>query len=121
LYGSSLALSGVGASLQGLPGLRLVQVDAKGTASGALDDLEPDVVVFDLATARPDVVELWTRGRPALPIGVDLLKHEMVVFSGETSRASTADDLLRVIESRMGPGATRPRAEPRCSRPRRKA
>jgi hypothetical protein len=105
LYGNSLALSGVGASLEGQPGLRLVRVDAKDASAGALGDLDPDVVVFDLATARPDVVELWRRDRPILPIGVDLLKHQVVVFSGKSTRALTTDDLLRVIESRMGPKA----------------
>ena len=107
LYGNSLALSGVGASLEAHPGLRLVRVDAKGASAEALGDLEPDVVVFDLATARPDVVELWTRDRPVLPIGVDLLKHQVVVFSGESARAATTDDLLRIIEGRMGPKAKR--------------
>jgi len=121
LYGNSLALSGVGASLEGRPGLRLVRVDPKEAPAETLGGLEPDVVVFDLATARPDVAELWTRGRPVLPIGVDLLKHQMVVFSGETSRALTTDDLLRVIGSRMGPSVTKPRAEPGRSRPRRRA
>jgi len=106
LYGNSLALSGVGASLEAHPGLRLVRVDAKGASAEALGDLEPDVVVFDLATARPDVVELWSRDRPVLPIGVDLLKHQVVVFSGTCSSARTADDLVRVIESQMGPRAT---------------
>jgi hypothetical protein len=102
LYGNSLALSGVGASLEAQPGLRLVRVDAKDASAEALRDLEPDVVVFDLATARPDVVELWRRDRPVLPVGVDLLRHQVVVFSGEPARALTTDELVRVIESRVG-------------------
>jgi len=109
LYGNSLALSGVGASLEAHPGLHLVRVDATDGSAGALHQLEPDVVVFDLATARPDVVELWKRDRPILPIGVDLLRHRVVVFSGESSRALTTDDLVRVIESRIGPKAKRRR------------
>jgi hypothetical protein len=109
LYGNSLALSGVGASLEAHPGLRLVRVDGKVTSAEALGELDADVVVFDLATARPDVVELWKRDRPVLPIGVDLLKRQVVVFSGESSHALTTDDLLRVIESRMGPKAKRRR------------
>lgn len=121
LYGNSLALSGVGASLEGHPGLGVVRVDASETSAEALGGLAPDVVVFDVATARPDVVELWQRDRPVLAIGVDLLKHQVVVFSGETSRASTTDDLLRVIESRMGPRATSAPGGPGRARPRRRA
>lgn len=121
LYGSSLALSGVGASLEGHPGLRLVRVAGKDASAEALGDLDPDVVVFDLATARPDVVELWRRDRPILPIGVDLLKQQVVVFSGESSRALTTGDLLRVIESRMGLRAASAPGGPGRARPRRRA
>jgi hypothetical protein len=110
LYGNSLALSGVGASLEGQPGLELVRVDAGRASAETLHEIHPDVVVFDLATAQPDVVALWRRDPPVLPIGVDLLKQQAVVFSGEPSRALTTDDLLRVIETRMGPRAGRERS-----------
>ena len=103
LYGNSLALSGVGASLEGHPSLDLVRVEAGEASAETLHEIPADVVVFDLATARPDVVRLWKRDRPVLPIGVDLLKQQAVVFSGESARALTTDDLLRVIDSRMGP------------------
>lgn len=109
LYGNSLALTGVGASLEGHPGLRLVRVDPREARAEALAGLEADVVVFDLATARPDVVELWSRDRQVLTLGIDLLQHRVVVFSGQTSRVLTTDDLLRVIEGRMGPKAKRRR------------
>jgi hypothetical protein len=102
LYGNSLALSGVGASLEGHPGLDLVRVEAGEAAAETLHEIRADVVVFDLATAKPDVVQLWRRDRPVLPIGVDLLKHQVVVFSGKASRALTTDDLVRVIEGGMG-------------------
>ena len=111
LYGNSLALSGVGASLEAHPGLHVVRVDATDRSAEALHELEPDVVVFDLATAQPDVVALWRRDPPVLPIGVDLLKHQVVVFSGKPSRALTTDDLLRVIESRRGRSAKRAKRE----------
>jgi hypothetical protein len=102
LYGNSLAVSGVGASLEGHPGLQLERVDASHASAEALGELEPDVVVFDLATAQPDVVALWQRHPRVLPIGVDLLTHRAVVFSSQSERVLTTDDLLRVIEGRMG-------------------
>ncbi len=110
LYGNSLALSGVGASLEGHPGLDLVRVDATQASAETLHRLQPDVVVFDLATAQPDVVQLWRQHPPVLPIGVDLLKHQVVVFSGKPSRALTTDDLVRVIEGRMERNARRARS-----------
>ena len=121
LYGNSLALSGVGASLEAHPGLHLVRVDAADASGEALRRIEPDVVVFDLATAQPDVVALWRRHPHVLPIGVDLLKHQAVVFSRQSARVLTTDDLLRVIEGRMGPGTTTAPANPGRPRPRRRA
>jgi hypothetical protein len=109
LLGNSLALSGVGASLENRPGLRVVQVDAAGASAEALTRLEPDVAVFDLATTQPDVVELWRHNPGVLPVGVDLLDHRAVVFSRESSSVLTTDDLLRVIEGRKGPRTPRSR------------
>ena len=109
LLGNSLALSGVGASLETRPGLRVVQVDAAGASAEALTMLEPDVAVFDLATNQPDVVDLWRRHPGVLPVGVDLLSHQAVVFSRESSSVLTTDDLLRVIEGRKGPRTPRSR------------
>jgi hypothetical protein len=102
LYGNSLALSGVGASLEGHPGVELVRVEAADASAETLHELKPDVVVFDMATVQPDVVALWKRDPPVLPIGVDLLKQQVVVFSGKPSRALTTGDLLRVIEGSAG-------------------
>jgi hypothetical protein len=110
LYGNSLALSGVGASLEGHPGLDLVRVDATKASAETLHELQPDVVVFDLATAQPDVVALWQRDPPVLPVGVDMLNQQVVVFSGTRSRALTTEDLVRVIEGRMSAKAGRARS-----------
>jgi hypothetical protein len=99
LYGNSIALAGVGASLGARPGLRIVQATA---AADVLSTLDPDVIVFDLAAAQPDVVALWRLCPNVLPIGVDMLEHRAVVFSERSSRALTTDDLLRVIESGIG-------------------
>ncbi len=102
LYGNSLALSGVGASLEAHPGLHVVRVEATDASAAALRGLEPDVIVFDVATAQPDLVALWQRHPRVLPIGVDLLTHRAVVFSSQSERVLTTGDLLRVIEGRMG-------------------
>ncbi len=109
LLGNSLALSGVGASLEARPGLRVVRLEPGEASFAALGGLEPDVAVFDLATTPPDVVELWRRHPGVLPVGVDLLTHEAVVFSREASSVRTTDDLLHVIEARKGPRNTRSR------------
>lgn len=109
LLGNSLALAGVGASLEGRPDLRVVHAGGADAFAEALRELEPDVAVFDMAANQPDVVELWRRHPRVLPVGVDLLEHRAVVFSRHSSSVLTTDDLLRVIEGRKSPRTRNPR------------
>ncbi len=101
LYGNSLVVSSVGASLQGRAGLRVLPLDAAlPDAAGQLSALQPDVIIFDLATTLPnDAIRLWKALPALLLIGVDLAKGTALVLSGQTARALTTDDLLHVIES----------------------
>ncbi len=105
LYGSSLALSSIGASLQTCVGLRVLAVDSEAPgAAGAhsaaqrLAALRPDVVLFDLASVRSDfAIELWKAQPGILLIGVDLLTGQALVLAGQSARAHTTEDLLQVI------------------------
>lgn len=101
LYGNSLVVSSIGASLQGRVGLHVLLLDAAlPDAAQRLSALQPDAVIFDLATTQPDfAIALW-KARPSLVlIGVDLTTGQALVLSGQASRALTTDDLLHVIES----------------------
>ena len=101
LYGNSLAVSSIGASLQGRAGLQVVPLDAAlPDAARQLSVLQPDILIFDLATTLPnDAIRLY-KARPALLlIGVDLATRSAVVLSGQPARALTTDDLVQVIES----------------------
>ena len=100
LYGNSLVMSSIGASLQGRAGLEVFCVDATlPDAAERLCALQPDVVVFDLAAARPEfAIALWTAQPRLLLIGVDLTTGQALVLSGQPSRLLTMDDLLQVIE-----------------------
>ncbi len=100
LYGNSLVVSSIGASLQGCAELQVSCVDATlPDAALQLIALQPEVVIFDLAVAQPAfAVALW-RAKPRLVlIGVDLATGQALVLSGQPSRLLTMDDLLRVIE-----------------------
>ena len=102
LYGNSLLLSGIGASLERRTGLHVVFLDpALPWAAERLSALRPDVVVFDVAEACPDsAIALWKARPQLLLIGVDLAKDQALVLSGQTSSMLSADGLVEVIESR---------------------
>jgi hypothetical protein len=106
LFGSSLAVSSIGASLQGCAGLRVLTVNSEAAAAAAhgavqrLAALRPDVVLFDLATAPSDfAIALWKARPGTLLIGIDLLTSQALVLSGQPARAHTTEDLLQVIQS----------------------
>lgn len=101
LYGNSLVLSSVGASLNGCAGLQVVAIDP--AQSGAVErmlTLRPDVIVFDTDVANPDsAIVLWKAQPSVLLIGVDLATDRVLVLSGQSSQLLTRGDLLDVIES----------------------
>jgi hypothetical protein len=100
LYGNSLVVSSIGASLQGRADLQVSSVDAtRPQAEERLRTLQPDVVIFDLAAARPEfAIDLWQAQPHLLLIGVDLLTHRALMLSGQPSRLLTLDDLLEVMK-----------------------
>jgi hypothetical protein len=99
LYGNSLVVSSIGASLQGRADLQVSSVDTtRPQAEERLRALQPDVVIFDLAAARPEfAIDLWQAQPHLLLIGVDLLTHRALMLSGQPSHLLTLDDLLQVI------------------------
>ncbi len=99
LYGNSLVMSTIGASLRAHSGLELVRLEPGAPdAAQRLLALHPDVVLFDLATAEPDfAVTLLKQHSKLLLIGVDLANARMLVLSGHESNVLTVDDLLHVI------------------------
>jgi hypothetical protein len=101
LYGNSLVVSSIGASLQGRAELQVSSVDTTcPQAEERLRALQPDVVIFDLAAARPEfAIALWKTQPHLLLIGVDLLAHEALMLSGQPSRLLTLDDLLGAIKN----------------------
>jgi len=105
LYGNSLIVSTIAASLQECGDLELVRVAADpdhpaglAEAAAQLGAFEPVTIVFDRATARPDFAMALLDGHPqVLLIGVDPATHQALVWSGRQAAAVVSADLVEVI------------------------
>ena len=100
VWGTSLNLAGIAASLKTNPTLEVIGVDPNTPASRqALDELAFAVIVFDRCEASNDLVASLLRERPGLlMIGVDPSSDEMLVLSGRPVQALSLSDLVNVIE-----------------------
>jgi hypothetical protein len=101
LYGAALSVSAIGAGLAARLGWDVVPLDsASPAATEHMRRLHPDVVLFDVAAARPDTaISLLAESPNLLLIGVDLANHQALVLSGEQPRLFTTDDLVRLIDA----------------------
>jgi hypothetical protein len=103
LYGNSLAVSSVGASLRECEGLHVLRLGTGMPDSvSELTRLQPDVVIFDLTATQPNFPVALLRTKPGLVlVGVDLRTAKVLVLSGQTCHVLTTDDLLQVIDSHV--------------------
>src|SRR5512140_3381204 len=99
LYGNSLAVTAFGAGLRGMPDMRLLPMDAGRPDEMAwLQTLQPDIVMFDLATALPGFAIPLLKVHPELLlIGVDLLKGDILVLAGSREQVLSVTDLVEII------------------------
>jgi hypothetical protein len=106
LYGSSLFMAGLEASLKAIRGLVVVRIDT--TRPDAVDNLAvlcPDVVIFDLDAPHAQFVVSFLSEHPGLPlVGLGLTSDRVVVLSSQQYTAQTTRDLARVIQI-IQPGA----------------
>lgn len=100
LYGNSLVMGGIGASLSNQPNLSLHQVQGDGPELARhLAALHPDVLIFDLTTGHPDDIWAWFQGQPhCLLLGIDINRQEVHQWRGQHTRALTMRDLVTVIQ-----------------------
>ena len=100
LYGSSVFIAGVEASLADRPGLDVVRVDATlPDAEQRLVGLRPGVVIFDLTVPDSPSAVSFLKEHPGLSlIGLDPNSDTVYVLSSQQHTVLTAGDLARVIE-----------------------
>ena len=102
VYGSSLHMAGIAASLKADANLEVIRVDpCVPGARQRVRELRPAVITFDTsgAEADPEVVLMcWRRG--ILLIGADPNSDELVVLSRRRQPAVNMADLANLIHER---------------------
>ncbi len=108
LYGNSVFMAGVEASLKSRDGIEVIHIDA-GVPSAAqeLDVLDPAAVIFDLSSPPPVRLGLpFIREHLDLPfIGLDVTSNTVLVLSCRQYTALTVDDLAQVIRAQLSASA----------------
>jgi hypothetical protein len=97
-YGRSLLLSGVAASLEGCPGLRVLRATAWTEASRQLAEQALDALIFDLNGDRDSHILPLLLTHPHLTmIGLDTECNRAVLISGQETRSLTLDQLREMV------------------------
>jgi hypothetical protein len=103
LYGNSLVVSSIGATLQNRPGLRLLRMAAEPREAARRLPAPPDVIIFDLVATPLEAVLPLAQGQPApLLIGLDMAADRTLVVSAGRRSVHSQSDLLRLIGNGCG-------------------
>jgi hypothetical protein len=101
--GESLLVRGIEASLRGRQGVEIAVFDAsRPDAAEVLDELSPDIIVFDLIPIQLSCVFSFLRTHTdVILIGLDIEHDLALVLSAEWRLLPTVTDLMNVIEARI--------------------
>ena len=99
LYGQSLLLSGVAASLAESPGLQVARATTWAAAGRLLAGQAPEVLIFDLTNvSESQILPLLFANPGLLLIGMDPECNQAMLVSGQPIRAYTTQDLVQLIQ-----------------------
>jgi hypothetical protein len=98
LYGDSLILDGVRATLESSPGIEVRVLDQPlDRPLEALHPLCPAALIFDLEAEEPEFPLALLQQPGLLLVGIDPETHDVLVWSGRQATAASAADLVSVI------------------------
>ncbi len=99
VYGDSIVLAGVKASLSVSPDLELIALEELPADWVAiLHELQPSAVIFDLGNRRLDFPLAVLQQSNLLLIGVDPDRNQVLLWSGQHLCGLSGQDLLGVIQ-----------------------
>jgi hypothetical protein len=101
LYGRSLLLAGLAASLEQGACLRAVRAATWSKASRMLAEQPPDVLIFDLTNANEShILPLLLTNPDLLLLGLDTECNRAVLVSGQEAQSLTLDQLREIVEGK---------------------
>ena len=99
LYGRSLLLSGVAASLEQSSNLRILRATIWSEASRLLAEQLPDVLIFDLTNASESHILPLLLTKPGLLlIGLDTECNRAVLVGGREARSLTVNQIVEMVQ-----------------------
>ena len=103
LYGDSLILAGVRASLDRCPDLQVLSLDPSlDSPIGAVRACCPATFIFDMDAVRPDFQLSLLQQPGLLLVGIDPEAHQALVWSGREEAVVAAADLITLICEKEG-------------------
>jgi hypothetical protein len=101
LYGKSILLSTVGASLQRFQDIEIITLSPPLPDTLEIAALAPDVIIFDIQTSHPDpVFPLLTTLPNLMLIGIDPDSDHITLWSGQQLTVISTQDLLQAIRGK---------------------
>ena len=99
VYGNTLSMAGIAASLKAEENLEVICVDPhQPTARQNLIELDPKTIIFDRTEPQPELDLALLREQPSLLlIGVDPSSDDALVFSGQLTRVLSGKELARLV------------------------
>ena len=102
LFGNSVILGTVGASLRNFTNLEVTSLTATLPKETELKALATDVVFFDLEATRPDMLFSLLENCPGLLlVGLSPDSNLVKMWTGRQLRELSTQDLLKVIDGQM--------------------
>ena len=101
VYGDSLVLEGVCATLAGFVDIQVIPLNSPGhTLAKEILVQNPVALIFDTSAGQPDFPSVLLQQPDLLLIGIDPETHKAMVWSGRQAAAIEATDLLNVIRGK---------------------
>jgi hypothetical protein len=104
LYGNSLILGGIGASLRAEDRFEVIGLSPPFQGRRKAEAIAPDVILFDQENGHPEAAFSLLRAHPSLLLlGVSPDGNVVQVWSGHQYHELTTTDLTALIEAGLGP------------------